>query len=101
MKEDLEIPWKRMVRSVDGRVGCEVGWVDSHKLLSPFDGIGNHPEMAQRPRPTSVIARIHFCDFDIKVPAGLQTLHLDSVLFVFESDSASCRLALNWLCSQV
>lgn len=72
------------MRSVDGRVGCEVGWVDSHKLLSPFDGIGNHSDMAQGPRPTSVTARIHFRDFDIEVPVGLQTLHLDSVLFVFE-----------------
>lgn len=71
------------MRSVDGRVGCGVGWETSHKLLSPFDGIGNYSEMAQGPRPTSVPARIHFHDFDIEVLAGLQTLHLDSLLFVF------------------
>lgn len=72
------------MRSVDGRVGWEVGWEDSHKLLSLFDSLGNHSETAQGPRPTSVTARIHFRDFDIEVPAGLQTLHLDSVLCVFE-----------------
>lgn len=72
------------MRSLDGRVGCEVGWEDSHKMLSSFDGLGNHPETAQGLRPTSVTARIHSRNLDIEVPAGFQTLHLNSVLFVFE-----------------
>lgn len=72
------------MRNVVGRVGCEVGWEDSHKLLSLFNGLGNHSEIVQGPRPTSVTVRIHFHDFDIEVSAGLQTLHFDSILSVFE-----------------